>query len=49
MTVITALKRLRQEDLEFKANLGYIARPHLKKKENIKKFKLTLGTSGSHL
>jgi hypothetical protein len=28
--VIPALKRLKQEDLEFKANLGYIVRPDSK-------------------
>jgi hypothetical protein len=32
MTVIPGLGRLRQENLEFKANLGYIDRPYLKKK-----------------
>jgi hypothetical protein len=32
MPVITALWRLRQEDGEFKANLGYLTRPCLKKK-----------------
>jgi hypothetical protein len=31
--VIPALGRLRQEDHEFEANLGSIARSHLKKKE----------------
>jgi hypothetical protein len=30
--VIPAIKRLRQEDLKFKANLSYIGRPCLKKK-----------------
>jgi hypothetical protein len=28
-----ALKRLRQEELKYKASLGYIARPYFKKKE----------------
>jgi hypothetical protein len=31
MPVISALGKLRQEDLEFKANLGYEARPCLRK------------------
>jgi hypothetical protein len=31
--VILALGKLRQKDFEFKANMGYIARPYLKKKK----------------
>jgi hypothetical protein len=31
--VISALRRLRQEELEFKTNLVFIARPCLKKKK----------------
>jgi hypothetical protein len=31
MPVIPVLRRLRQEDQEFKANLNYISRPYLKK------------------
>jgi hypothetical protein len=37
MTVIPALRRLRQEDWEFKANLAYIGRPCLKTKESNEK------------
>jgi hypothetical protein len=40
------LRRLRQEDLEFKASLDYIARPYVK---NIKKERKKPGTDDSHL
>lgn len=30
MTVILVLERLRHEDLQFEARLGYIVKPHLK-------------------
>jgi hypothetical protein len=33
MPVIPALRRWRQEDREFQTNLGYMARPYLKKKQ----------------
>jgi hypothetical protein len=36
-TAIPALRRLRQEDLEFKASLGYTGRPCHKKKEERKR------------
>jgi hypothetical protein len=35
--VILALDSLKQENLEFEANLDYIVRPHLKKPKNFKK------------
>jgi hypothetical protein len=34
--VISAFRRLRQEDHEFKANLGYIMNPYLKKQQQRK-------------
>jgi hypothetical protein len=40
MSVTPALRRLRQEDHEIKASLGYTARPCLKKR---KKIQLILG------
>jgi hypothetical protein len=36
MPVIPALRRLRQKDYKFKANLGYIAEPCLKKKKKVR-------------
>jgi hypothetical protein len=33
MSVILVLRSHRQEDLEFKVSLGYIARPYFKKKK----------------
>jgi hypothetical protein len=35
MPVIPAFRNLRQEDHEFKASLGYISRPSLKKKAKV--------------
>jgi hypothetical protein len=32
-TLIPAMRKLRQEDLEFKVSMGYIARPCLKNKQ----------------
>jgi hypothetical protein len=36
LSVIPALRRLKQEDLDFKAGLDYIVKPHLKK-QNIER------------
>jgi hypothetical protein len=36
VSVIPTLRRLRQEDQEFKVSLGYIARPCLKKQNKTK-------------
>jgi hypothetical protein len=35
MSVITALRRLRQEDLQFETSLNYITRPYLKRKKKL--------------
>jgi hypothetical protein len=33
LLIISALRRWRQEDCKFKANLGYVERPYQRKKE----------------
>jgi hypothetical protein len=48
MPVIPAFRRLRQEDCEFKASLGYIVRPCLKKKNPEKKFRSVISWPCSH-
>jgi hypothetical protein len=37
MSVVPALRKLRQEDCEFEASLEYKARPRLKKLKKVKK------------
>jgi hypothetical protein len=37
--MVRALWRLRQEDVKFKASLGYVVRPHLKKQKRKTKLK----------
>jgi hypothetical protein len=38
--MVRALWRLRQEDVKFKASLGYVVRPHLKKQKRKTKLKM---------
>jgi hypothetical protein len=42
VTIIPALRRLKQDDPHFKASLGYIGRPCLKKKKEAKELYWTL-------
>jgi hypothetical protein len=46
MTIIPALERVRQEDLEFEASLDFIGRPCLKKEK--KKIQIGGKTSNVH-